>query len=70
MRCLSSSLFPSNCSDMTATSKLAPQLRVREWPTQMRSTSIMAVQVLECTSACTEAMVRTRNGAATLQMCR
>ena len=54
MRCLSSSLFPWNCSDMTATSKLAPQLWVQDWSTQRLLSKDHCKRVFGGMSACTE----------------
>ena len=47
MRCLSSSLLPSNCSDITATSKLAPHLQGKGWPTQRSSSENRSVRILK-----------------------
>ena len=58
MRCLSSSLLPSNCSDITATSKLAPHLQGKGWPTQSFSGKNYCVRTpkryLSVCTACTK----------------
>ena len=73
MRCLSSSLLPSNCSDITATSKLAPHLQGQGWPTQRFSGENYSVRIpkryFSVCRPCTKAFKGRSRGLATRQMC-